>query len=106
MQGLLLAAVVWLEAAEPVAQNPLAWHPSPRLYAHAHLASHPLPASQDEDTHLTLRQLLSSARGRASVACDLLALVGGRCLGGPGLKLGWVQGLLRGRGDASLQLQR
>ncbi|PRW33106.1 transient receptor potential channel [Chlorella sorokiniana] len=31
---------------------------------------------QDEDTHASLHQLLSSARGRLTVACNILALVG------------------------------
>lgn len=34
------------------------------------------PARQDEDIHASLRQLLSSARGRLTVACNILALVG------------------------------
>lgn len=36
----------------------------------------PSTLSQDEDTHLSLREILGTARGRLTVACNILALVG------------------------------
>lgn len=50
-------------------------------------------AFQDEDLSLSLRQLLASPRGRATVAAELLALVGGWLGGRVGVLCRWV-GLL------------
>lgn len=50
--------------------------PLPLPLPHPLLLPPALAAPQDEDTHASLRQLLSSARGRLTVACNILALVG------------------------------
>ena len=60
---------------------------SHRTHRRPHRSTAPLPPRpptsdhctaplQDEDAHMTLRQILATSRGRITVACDLLALVG------------------------------